>query len=634
MNAQREAPETHESARDHWRSRKRQVFATVFRPRPHLSLSEWADRHRVLSKETSAEPGPWRTDRVPYLRQIMNAVSDPEVQELVVMKAARVGYTEGIVGNSIGYYVDQDPSPILVVQPTEGDAQDWSKKQLMPMLRDTPRLAGKVAESRARDSGNTILDKAFAGGSLAIRGAHSPKGLRRLTARVVLFDEIDGYEESAGSEGDPVKLGEKRADTFPNRKLIKGSTPLIKGRSRIEADFERSDQRRYHVPCPHCGHEQVLRWGGKDTPFGIKWEDGNPETAGYQCEECAAIIEERDKPDMIRRGRWVATNPDSKVPGWHLPALISLFDGARWERLVAEFLDAKSDPERLQVFVNTVLGETWEENEQRFDPDDLAARREAYAAGVPDGVGVLTAGVDVQSDRLEIAVKGWGADEESWLILHERLHGDPEKDDVWERLEAIRSRAYRHGNGRELRIRTTMIDSGFCTDRVYAYVRPRQLAGVFASKGLDSRASELLKRASRANRYRVKLWSLATPRFKDIIFRRLRTQRPGPGFMHFCQQTSTGADAEYFAQFASERSVLVKSGRRYVRAYKQVRDRNEALDLEVLNLAALHSLGTAVRDRLDTLADQARQPVENEADEKDDQPARRSGRRRNYVNAW
>ena len=598
-------PETHPVAANRWRERRRKLFREIFRPAPRVTMSEWADSHRYLSKENSPEPGPWRTDRVPYLREIMDAISDPEVERIVLRKSAQVGYTEGVINNGIGYFIDQDPSPIMVVQPADGDAEEFSKKKLMPMIRETDRIRGKITE-RGRDSGNTILGKGFPGGFLTITGATSPKGLARDSIRVLFFDEIDRYPASAGSEGNPMRLAEKRTTGFPNRKIIKGSTPVMKG-GPIDSEFEDSDQRFFHVRCPHCDHEQVLRWGGPDDEFGIKWEDDDPETAFYLCESCAGVIEEHHKPAMVKAGRWIPQNPGHRTRGYDLSALMSLFDGARWPLLVDEFLKANrkaksGDTLDLQVWVNTVLGEGWEDEEEKFDPEDLKTRREKYPAEVPKDVAVLTAGVDVQGDRLELAVKGWGADEESWLISHERLHGDTEKDEVWELLEAALTRAYSHESGAELRIRACMIDSGWATEKVYGFVRRRQARGVYASKGLDSRASELLKRSTRANRYGVKLWSIATPRFKDIVFRRLQRQRPGPGYMHFCQQTSTGTDAEYFAQFAAEKAVVKRTGRRFSRVYVQVRDRNEAIDLEVLATAALHSLGDSIRFQLGELS--------------------------------
>ena len=532
------------------------------------------------------------------MREIMDHVSDPMVREMVIMKSAQVGFTEGVLGNTIGYFIDQDPSSILMVQPSDGDAQDWSKERLVPMLRDTPRLWGAVAESKSRDSDNTILSKSFAGGRLSIAGATSPKGLRRRAVRIALLDEVDGYPHSAGSEGDPVELVVKRLTTFWNRKLVMGSTPTLKGMSRIERAFGKTDQRRYYVPCPHCGELQTLRWGGPDKNYGLKWEERKPDTAVYLCEHCAALIDETYKEAMVQAGQWVPT-AESAVPGWHLNALISLFDGARWPCLVSEFLDAKDNPELLQVFVNTRLGETWEIRGEQIEPTVLEARIERYGAEVPMDAGVLTAGVDVHPDRLELEVKAWGEGEESWVIGHHRIYGDTEYEEVWQRLDAMLTRAYEHEGGATLRIRCVMIDSGYKTTEVYRFVKQRQARNVFASKGVDEKGRAPLSRSSRANRDGVKLYTVSTIAMKDTLFSRLRMTKPGPRYIHFCPPTDTGGDAEFFAQFGAEKLVLDKVKGRRVRRYVQVRKRNEAIDLEVLNLAALHALGAGVRNNLD-----------------------------------
>lgn len=533
------------------------------------------------------------------MREIMDAVSDPHVHEMVIMKSAQVGFTEGILGNAIGYYIDQDPSPILIVQPSISDAEEWSKEKLVPMLRDTPCLHGAVSESKSRDSDNTMTSKSFPGGRLRITGAVSPKGLRRSAIRVALCDEVDGYDASAGSEGDPVELVVKRLTTYWNRKLVMGSTPKLKGMSRIERAFEKTDQRRYYVPCPHCGELQVLRWGGREKNYGLKWEEGKPDTAVYLCEHCAVLIDETCKEAMVQAGQWIPTKPEATVPGWHMNALISLFDGARWPYLVDEFLKTKDNPELLQVFVNTRLGESWEVRGEQIEPSALEARIERYGAEVPADVGVLTAGVDVHPDRLELEVKGWGDGEESWVIGHHRIYGDTEYEEVWQRLDAMLTRAYQHEAGATLRIRCCMIDSGYKTTEVYRFVRQRQARNVFASKGVDERGRAPLSRASRANRDGVKLYTVSTIAMKDTLFSRLRMTQPGSRYIHFCPPTDTGGDAEFFAQFGAEKLVLDTVKGKRVRRYVQVRKRNEAIDLEVLNLAALHALGAGVRNNLD-----------------------------------
>src|SRR3990172_8165713 len=320
-----------------------------FKSPPKLSLSEWADRNRRLSPEASAEPGVWVTARAEYQRGILDAFSDPLVEEVVVMSSSQVGKTE-ILNNVVGYYIDQDPCPILIVQPRVEDAETWSKDRLAPMLRDTPCLRGLVKDPKTKDSGNTIRMKEFPGGRIAIGGANSPAGLAARPVRVVLLDEVDRFPASAGTEGDPVRLAIKRSQTFWNRKIGKFSTPTVKGASRVEAEWEESDQRRYHVPCPVCPGLQILRWGQ------VKWgkdEKGKPSGVHYECEHCQAKIEERDKLRMVRNGRWIAGKPEIKrKAGVHLNELYSPWSS--WQAMVERFYEDKKRPETLKTFVNTV----------------------------------------------------------------------------------------------------------------------------------------------------------------------------------------------------------------------------------------------------------------------------------------
>ena len=377
---------------DRWRARRSVIFA----PPPKLTVSEWADKHRVVPSY-SAEPGRWVTDKTPYLRAIMDAFSDPAVNRVVFMKCARIGATEAGL-NIIGYFIEQDPSPIFIVQPTVDDAKDFSKEQLTPTIEESAVLRARVSDAKSRDSGNTILAKIFPGGALYLVGANSPRGFRRRTARVVVLEEVDGYPPSAGTEGDQVKLAERRATTFQHRrKVYINSTPTLKGLSRIEAEFEQSDQRRYFVACPDCGKEQILTWKN------LRWDDGKPATAAYLCTGCGVLIPEREKFGMVQRGRWMVTNPGRTTAGFHLNALYSPW--ISWGELAEEWLVAQADPSKakLQVFINTALGESWED--RGHGKDELEDRQEHYNTEVPRGVGLLTAGVDVQDDRLEMIVR-------------------------------------------------------------------------------------------------------------------------------------------------------------------------------------------------------------------------------------
>ena len=605
-------------------------------PPVRMTVSEWADRYRVLSPESCPEPGPWRTSRAPYLREIMDTLGDPLVRKVVWASASQVGKTE-VVMNYLGSRIHKDPGPTMVVQPTLKKAQGWSKTRLAPMLRDSKALRGKVADARTRDSGNTTLQKTYPGGLLTIVGANSAADLSSDPIRDFLGDEIDRYPASAGTEGDPLSLGIQRTRNFWNRKVLLVSSPGDLETSRIWPEWLASDMRRYFVPCPHCDHSQVLVWKN------VKWEseevDGEtvyrPETAVYVCGECGSIIEEIEKRRMLEGGEWRATNPEGRFPGFHISALYSPW--VTWPELAALWLEKKRSPEELKTFINLQLGEPWEERDQTFEPGDLASTAQKYPAEIPNGVGVLTASVDVQDDRLEVAVKGWGDREESWLITHERLHGDPEQNEVWQELEYMLTKTYRHESGRDLRIRATMIDSGYLQDRVFRFIRGQEGRGIYASKGADSRVREALQRLKRPNRSRVKPWTINTHAFKTIIFRRLaltasREEPGGPGYMHFCGPPKTGADAEYFAQFGAETRKKVRQGRKFVYAFVQNRDRNEAIDLEVYALAALYALGDPLVKRLGTMADKLREPVEEEAEEKPARPA--PPRKKNWATGW
>lgn len=612
------------------RAVERRLRTQIFRPPPRLTVSEWADAHRVLTSVASAEAGQWRTDRAPYQREVMDVFSDPAVQEVVVMTSAQTMKTE-VVLNLIGNFIDQDPSPMLVMQPTLDMAKAFSKDRLREMLRASPRLRGKVEESGRRGSDDTLLHKAFPGGHITMVGANSAAGLASRPIRVVLADEVDRYPASAGDEGDPVSLARKRTATFWNRKIGLFSTPTIKGVSRIEKAFLQSDQRRYYVPCPHCDVMQVLRFPNLDF-----------ETASYVCEACGVLIEERHKTAMLARGQWRAECPGAPTVGFHINALYSPWTS--WPALIAEFREAKTSPETLRVFVNTMLGETWEVDGDGVDPGSLKARRETYPAEVPMAVGVLTVSVDVQRDRLEVAVVGWGAGQESWLIAHDRLYGDTSNPngEVWQRLEtAYLTKTYAHESGATLTIRSACIDSGDQTQVVYAFVAPRQRRGVRATKGYSVRGRPLISKPGKPNKYGVRVVPVGTDTAKDVLFARLSLTTPGtPGYMHF----PLSADEEYLNQFAAEKAFVRRIKGIPVREYRAVKDRNEAIDLAVLSLAALHLLGAGVYDQLGLFAERVQQEGEKAKAAPAATPApaplaprpmpTRGPRMGGYVNGW
>ncbi|MFC6299616.1 phage terminase large subunit family protein [Pseudomonas sp. CCM 7893] len=567
-------------------------------PPPKLTLSQWAEKYAVLSRETSAQTG--RFHAFPYQIGIMDAITDPTVEMVTVQKSARVGYTK-ILDHVAGYYIHQDPSPILVVQPRVEDAEDYSVTEIEPMLRDTPVLAEIVGDPKKKDARQKINKRIFRNGaSISFVGANSPGGFRRITARIVKFDEVDGYPVmGAGKEGDQIKLGIKRTESFWNRKIILGSTPTVKGESRIEKSYANSDQRKYYVPCPHCGEYQVLEWGGPDTPYGMKWDKdengvGLPDSVFYVCKATGCVIREADKEDMVERGEWRATKPFKGHAGFHIWAAYSLFVNASWRNLVAEWLEVKDDPLMRQTFVNLVLGETYEDRGDRaLQEDRLAARCEVWGAEVPDGVAVVTVGVDTQGDRFECEVVGWGLNEESWSIDFEVIAGDLETPDPWNRLDAYLKRIWFRGDGRGFEAMAVCHDSGgHHTQKVYEFAKARLGRRVWAVKGesaVGGKRSPVwpTKTPSRRNKSSFRPVILGVNAAKDSVRSRLHLVEPGAGYMHF----PVSRDINYFAQMTAERSVRKTSGGQHYRVWELPNGRaNEALDCRVYAYAALCGL--------------------------------------------
>ncbi len=593
--------------------------ASGIKPAPKLSLSQWAEKHGMLSPETSAQSGKFRA--FGYQKGLLDAFTDPAVAEISVMKSARIGFTR-VLDMAVGYFLAQDPCPILVVQPRVEDAQDYSKREITPMLRDTPVLAAITGDLKAKDSGHTILQKSFLNGSsLSLIGANSPGGFRRVTIRVVFFDEIDGYVVGgAGSEGDQIALGTKRTQTFWNSKVAAGSTPTIKGISRIEKRYETSDQRKYYVPCPHCQEMQVLEWGGKETSHGIKWQKdergrGIPETACYVCIN-GCIIDESAKERMIARGEWRASKPFKGHAGFWIWAGYSLFPKASWVNLVAEWLAAKSDPLQRQTFVNLVLGLPYEDRgEGALNERTLASRVEVWAGEVPSGVAVLTAGVDVQDDRVEMEVVGWGRNEESWSIAHEVIEGDPDTTMLWAEVDGILKRRWTRSDGKAFEVLAACIDSGgHHTQKVYEFCKARLGRHIWAIKGESARAGARspvwpTKRPSARNKVTFRPVIIGVNAAKDVIRNRLNLSipapgTPSPGYMHF----PTDRDINYFAQLVSERLVTKTLNGQRFRVWELSPGRaNEALDMRVYAYAALCGL-LHMGLKLNVRADDAAEP--------------------------
>lgn len=569
-----------------------EAWAAGLEPEPALLVSEWADTFRMLSQQASVEPGPYRTSRTPYLRDLMDALSPSSPVEFVVlMKGAQVGGTE-CGNNFLGYVIHHAPGPMLYVQPTVEMAKRTSKQRIDPMIEACPELQERVKDPRSRDSGNTMLAKEFPGGILVMTGANSAVGLRSMPARYLFLDEVDAYEVDVDGEGDPVELAIRRTATFrSNRKVLIVSTPKLKGTSRIERAFERSDKRYYHVPCPHCGLYQPIRWAY------IRWPEGEPSKAVLVCEACEQEIPEAKKGWMLEQGRWEPTAVgDPGVAGFHLSALYSPPGWYSWAQAAADFLKAKHEGlEAMKTWVNTVLGETWEEPGDSVDHSVLFTRREAYPenARVADGVLCLTCGVDVQDDRLELEVVGWGMGEESWGIDYTVLHGDPGQPELWNMLSDALAQTYADSHGLRFHIASTCIDSGgHYTQIVYGFCRLHKARRIFATKGRAGEGLPIVsspsRRRSGRNRRPVELFTIGVDAAKGLIYSRLKRTEPGPGYCHFPMQPDY--DEEYFAQLTAER-IQTRYHKGFAkREWVKTRPRNEALDCRVGALAALYLL--------------------------------------------
>jgi phage terminase large subunit GpA-like protein len=558
---------------------------TTLRPPPKLSIAQWADAYRRLSRESSAEPGQWLTDKAPFQREPMNAIGDNETRQVVLKWCSQAGKTEVGVLNPLAFFIDRDPCPILIVMPTLRDADGLSTERIAPMIRDTPVLRSKIAEPRSRDSGNTTTKKMFAGGFVAIEGANSPSGLSGRPIRVVLFNEVDRYPLSAGSEGDPVSMALKRATTFWNRKTILNSSPTILGASRISTAFENSTQEYWYLKCPSpgCAHVQTLRWDQ------LRFED-----ARLRCEKCENFFGQVEW--QAQPGTWVAHAEHASARGFHLNALASPW--VAWEDLIVEFKEASAlaeqgDYEQLKVFINTRLAEDWEVRGDRIEHDLYRERREVYNAELPDGVLLLTCGVDVQQNRLMYEVVGWGAGRESWGVEYGFITGDPHEADVWHLLdERVLDRVWQYGDGAKTRIKRICVDSGYlATESVYKYCKPRQ-PRVFAIKGLAGLGLPLIKSFGTRGKERVTLFVLGVDTGKDEITSRLRVERAGPGYCHFPRAIDggdlNGYDENFFKGLTSERRItkFVNGFRKY-QWIKRSSDENEPFDCRNYALAAL-----------------------------------------------
>ena len=599
----------------------RKIFA-VLKPPPDLTLSEWADTFRRLSAGSSAEPGRWRTSKAPYQKEIMDAITDISIRKVVIMSAAQVGKTDAMVLNPIGYYVHYDPSPIMVIQPTIDMAEKFSKEKLSPMIRDTPVIAERINE-KSRNSGNTIMQKIFPGGFVTIAGANSPTGLRSHTVRILLADEIDGYPASAGSEGDPLMLATKRQTTYWNKKQVSISTPTIKGASRIEVEYEHSSKGEWNTPCPCCGELQPLVWSG------VVFDKDDLTEINYVCSKCGVISSEAEWKEKFIDGKFIHEDPENPVKGFHLNTLASTL--TTWREVVEKFLVAneevkKGNVELMKVWTNTEMGQTWEEDGETIEDEELIKRRENYNCEIPADVLYLTAGVDTQDDRFEVEVVGWGPEYESWGIKFAALYGDTGnmQDPVWDNLDAFLSQSFEKPDGSKLKIIVACMDSGgHRTNQVYKFCKARFNRRIFAIKGSNDSAAAYIQKPTKNNREQAYLFTIGVDTGKSWLMDRLKLSEPGPGFCHFPREDGRGYDEKYFKGLTSEKKVMrYKMGRPYFAWELKDRGehrRNEALDCRNYATAAIEISGLPLK-----------KPEDGEAKKKTSKtPAkRRSGRGR------
>jgi phage terminase large subunit GpA-like protein len=565
-----------------WLAKEIERIRKAVLPPPALTIADWADRHRYLPGEAGASPGRWRTDRAEYLRGVMEALSDPRIQDVVLMGCAQHGKTEVIL-NAIGFHMQHDPAPILIVQPTLPMAEAFSKDRLATMIRDCEPLTDLVNDPRSRDSGNTILHKQFRGGHVTVAGANSPASLASRPVRFVCCDEVDRYEASAGTEGDPVDLAFKRAKSFWNRKRLLTSSPTRTG-SRIHKAFQKSDKRFFMVDCPRCGASQRLCWNPLSDDARererVRWAPGDPDSAAYHCAQCDAPWSELERLAAVRAGRWVPTAKSRRRAGFHVGGLYLTWQTPA--ELVAEWLDveASGSAERKRVFVNTELGEVFDDDGEHVEEGSLRARAEVWQ-GVPEGVYFTTAGADVQGDRIELELVGWGDQQRSWSLDYRVFTGDPASPEVWDELDRYLL---------DKKPAKVCIDSGgHHTQAVYKFCRARFKRRVYAIKGMAGAGRLVWPRAPSRGKGGAPVYVIGVDAAKDEVFANLKVTNPSAaGYCHL----PAGREDWWYGGLTSE-AVFEKHVKGIpTREYRRRPGfRNEPLDCRVYAYAALASFG-------------------------------------------
>lgn len=575
-------------------------FLAGLKPVKKLTVSEWADKNRILTSASAARPGRWRTSVTPFLREIMDNLSpNSPFNEVIVMKGVQLGFTESGL-NMIGTYADIAPCPQMYLMPTIEMAKGVSESRFDTMVENCESLSEKIRPPRERDSGNTKLKKEYPGGLIVFAGANSAASLRSRPMRNLVLDEVDGYPLSVDDEGSPVSLAKKRTSTYGSQKKIYMlSTPTVAGISVIEAEFELTGKRYYHVPCPHCGTAQPLKFEN------MRWTKGAPETVKYECEHCNELIEEHHKDEMLEHGTWIPSDPERerKTPnkrGYHINSLYSPLGWLSWKDIIEDFEKSQTDDNLLRTFVNTILGETWKESGEKPAWENLYNRRESYELYTPnEEVVFLTCGVDVQGDRIEAEVVGWLPDKRSYSITREIMLGDPKQASggVWDDLAKFITREFVSTDGRHMNIMLTAVDTGYSTQAVYSFCNRFTEQTVIPVKGQDKQRimvaapSQVSTTKDGKKVGRVKVWNIGVSMIKSEIYGWLKLERnehgtPPPGYMHFPEY-----DQKYFMGLTAE--TLKKKIIRGYAIYEWVKEyeRNEPLDLRVYARAAANVVG-------------------------------------------
>ena len=559
------------------------------RPPPDMTISQWAEKNRILAGSASSEPGRWSNSRTPYLVEIMDELSpQSSATDVVFMKGSQIGGTEVLINTAL-YYIKHCPSPIGQFQTTEQTAKRFLKQREIP--------AFTAMGMNDLFYGDEMYIKEFPGGILTTGWSNSPSNFRSAPFCISLCDEISEWPDDCGGQGDPCELARRRTTNFPRRKLFWNSTPGIEGECRITKMFELGDQRHFQVPCPHCG--VLHKWEWANIVWDVDSSGKNlPHTVRMKCPHCKEEYGEYHKTEMMNLGQWVPENPDGQYPSFHINALYSPLGWYSWENAVRDFLKSKGDVNKMKSFTNNVLGEPWSlEGGKIVDPNGLMSRCEEYDAEVPDGAVVLTAGVDVQDDRLEVEVVGWGRGLENWGITNRILVGNPSEQAVWDALDSVLMASYGNSLGENLYVAATLIDSGgHHTDDVYRYAAKRERRNVFACVGKAGLARPLVTRPQRTKKSLVWNASLVTVGVdiaKDQFYDMLSIETPGPGYCHFPAKPDeyTG---EFFAQLTAEKRYKKWVRGSQVWAYKKIRPRNEALDKRNYARGALNVTGIDV----------------------------------------